>query len=233
MFCPNCGNELPNEANFCAVCGGAVRINEQTNFQTNTWTTEDVTAENLTEGGKTKKGRKGICVTIGIIAFAVLAVILITLFKPKKVKLKYAWGTHYSEIEEKENLIGIFTHEFSQGSKLVLTCEDPYHEVDGIKELADTDKVQYWTDFDGKLYRINYSLDEELSITEKVDILSDYYGNDYYVIERKNIYENKYYWWIDDTVVEFQVSFGEIDYYDADYIRENDSYDKVVEFFEK
>ena len=224
MYCPKCGKEILQESRFCAVCG-----TENPNYA------EAVLASTPVVGMAKRNGKTKMIVLIVAAIAAVLFAYLI--FGGNGIDLKYDWGTHRSEIEENESVVEMQAYVFQDGKGISLICDDPYREVDGLKELTNSERTRYWTDNRGRLYRINYYINRDLSITERLDILCDRYGDDYYV--EKNGHSNAryytYYWWLDDTVI--RLVHDSLDYYDEAYYLESESmrttYEDLLEYFDK
>ncbi|MGM9553746.1 MAG: zinc-ribbon domain-containing protein [Faecousia sp.] len=228
MFCPNCGNELPNEAKFCAVCGVAVQLNEQPCFEANIQAREGTATGGTT--GKIRKGRIPLFIVMGIALMAV--VILVLSLNSKTVKLKYAWGTDFEIIERKEG-DSVYHSDKDRYEYDHINVRDEDHEVDRLKELnINSEGVRYILK-DGKLLRTIYEFSNDYSYEEAVEIIAGYYGDDYYERGSKCI------WWKDGTVVRLDMYDRSIIYVDEkDYLEADNYYDRyaiqdIMDFFGK
>lgn len=227
MYCSSCGKELRGGVKFCSFCGKQVADTEMS----------------FGIHQKTRNQPTGRMIKIALPIFLFIVIITVVLIcipsnqqsRKNELELKYEWGTSASEIEENEIVFDMWRSGYDDGIRL--RCEDVYHEVDGLQELPFDEEVFYSTDSDDELYRISYYTDEDLSLTETLDILINRYGEDYYVDTEgttvggttdERLYT--YYWWIDDTIIEYY--HYSIDYYDAEKKYEHVSSD-MKEFFNK
>ena len=218
MFCTNCGKEAMTDSKYCSSCGVPIKV-----------TAPIVHKNNIHRSKITSKTIGIITLVIFLATTAIIAIILHLI--QTKADLKYSWGTHYTVIEKKEILLQNFDTSSPDGWERILVCEDMDCETDGIRNFNNDNKVSYRFDRRGKLYTIYYSINRELTLTEKLDTLKQHYGNVYYVqyAEREDARYRHYYWLVDDTLVELyndDLSYSDIN---NEYIAR--AYDDVIEYF--
>jgi len=212
-YCCRCGQKLNEGANYCSICGGEV--------------------PNNTHNARPVQRKKRIWIPITIIVLTiVISIAIIISIIPKSVRLKYEWGTRYSEIEQNE--IVLWCDDGYLGNEKRLCCEDPDFKYECTEKLREDEKIYYWIDGDNRLCRMYYILDAEIILSERMNIMTKQYGDEYYVDEcgYDDPYFYHYYWWVGDTVIE--LTNQRVDYYSEEYFMEELTIGKdFYEYFEK
>lgn len=219
MFCSNCGNEIGRDDRFCKICGTANQA-------------QGGAAE---KNGFADKGRKKIITWLacaGIAAVLVIAVVL-SIGSGHKVDLKYDWGTDFDEIISKEG-DAVYSSDRDRYQYDHIKAYDERHKIDRLKEFDIRDEGVQYVLRAGELLRCRYYFINDYSGEEVVEIISGYYGNNYY--DRGT----EYIWWEDGTVVRVDMYDNSISYYDEiDYLEAHDSYyeryasQDILEYFGK
>lgn len=218
MFCSKCGNEVMYGQSYCSKCGCEI--------------TQDIPNGNQQPHRRNSESTKKIWITIFGVAALVTVVILLIGALNRGMDLKYGWGTTPEELEENEVILWDGT-DFT-GKDWRVCCEDPYNEVDGIDEFEiEDEEVIYEFDRAEGLYRIYYYLVDGNTVRETVDTIQKYYGSNYYYDESLHTY----FWWIDNNVLEYSITYNSIDYYDESYFLDREHirelYDEMIEYFGK
>lgn len=175
--------------------------------------------------------KKQIISYVVTLVVSIIIMILIVRCFVLDINLKYNWGTSYDKVYENEFILA--THEPKEldfDAEYRLLCDDPERSVDKIEGFdVDDNEVTYIFDSSKKLQEIYYFFDK-MSIGSRVLLVSEYYGDDYYIIEDYN----RAYWWINNTVVELGSNI--ISYYNARWFietAEDNIVDEVRDHFGK
>ena len=230
MFCPKCGNQVPDGRAFCGQCGTPVAQQAPQQPQPSYQPPYQPASQQPSGGNgikdffvrtKQKLDAKGVKPWMYIAAVGALVaviVLIIVLCTGNSVNLKYEWGMEPGDFDRTEDVEKV-------SSKLYVV-DDRYHDVDELVDLEiSNDEVTYRFDKSMGLVGIEYSFTNKTR--SALGILEEYYGDDYVEGDGDEIM-----WWIDDTIIiaYFGSSGGDITYVYVDYLEAEDP--EFLEYFD-
>ena len=232
MFCPNCGNELPEEARFCNKCGKEIRIDTGTITEeaVETIKMKPVDKEpRISETGATvKKTKKKVspllviaCIPVILVLCLILFVVICAFYEPG---INIAKGIKFGMSEDAVDRV--LQKNFD--SLIELAVDDNAIVIPRDRQMEEFDKyygdvspyiVQIQYIFDGdKLCRVEYDLTDEI-----IDMKDLCHGLDVFMDESLYSGDGYYTTYQADNFAEFHVKTGR--YYEDD----NEKYYAYVE----